>query len=75
MNLLISFDLIFSHYAKPYFCLVRLEKAQGRAVKRDWFGANLRGKDPVYILHTEVVLQVTGQGMDISKTPALLDTI
>lgn len=43
MNLLVSFDLIFSNSAKPYFCLVRLEKARGKAVTRDWFGANLRG--------------------------------
>lgn len=58
MNLPVSFDSVFSHYAKPYFCLVRLEKAQGKAMKRDWFRANLRGRNPVYIPHTEVVVQV-----------------
>lgn len=75
MNLLVSFDLIFLHSAKPYFCLMRLEKAQGKAIKTGWFRANVRGKDLVCVLRMEVVVQAAGQGMDISKTPALLDTI
>lgn len=72
VNILILFDLIVSHYKKPYFCLIRLGKAQGMT-KRGL--VLIRGKDPVFIVHSEVLVQVAEQGTGLSKTLAFLDAI
>lgn len=58
---------------KTLFLFGKTEKGTGNDCEKK-FGANPRGKDPVYIVHTEVLVQVAEQGKGISKTLALLDT-